>query len=118
MHMARIYAENVFWAWGQNFDGQLFSQTWEINMPPSNVLVKVFLSQFFGLGDFPLADAGMVSARHRQPDGSDMPISFPDIDLVSFINQSYYDDHLTSFTMGLNVINCHARMMCVAEFWE
>lgn len=101
-------------AWAYN-EG-LFSLTWDIDMPPAQAFIKVFMGQFVPLDNGALAELGLVNIRSRQADGSDLTTSFPSLDAYEHIYASF-DSAMTHMTYGLSVDNCHASLVWTLGFW-
>ena len=113
-----IVGEQVFAPWAYNFGDQMYTASWEVNMPPSSVLVKTFLSQYFEFSDVDGAgNAYIASIRRRLPDGSDQTQSFPDPYSSNAAIQALFNNSLTSVTYAIQVRGTHCKVMCVIEYW-
>jgi hypothetical protein len=112
-----IVGEQVFAPWARNFDDNIFTASWEVNMSPRRAMVKTFLSQFT---DWNGRGAGMpfiARIRRRLPDGSDQPQDFPDPWNSNDAIQALFDNSLSSVTFAIQVRGSWDKVMCVIEHW-
>jgi hypothetical protein len=112
-----IVGEQVFAPWAYNLGADLYTASWEVNMPPSSVMVKTFLSEYYEFDDKGGGFAYIASIRRRLPDGSDQTQSFPDPYNTNDAIQALFDNSLSSVTYAIQVANSHCKVMCIIEHW-
>lgn len=112
-----IVGEQVFAPWAYNTGDDMYTHSWEVNMPPSPIMVKTFLSQYFEAEDRGAGNAYIASIRRRLPDGSDQTQSFPDPYTSNDAIQALFDNSLSSVTFAIQVRSSFCKIMCVLEYW-
>jgi hypothetical protein len=112
-----IVGEQVFAPWARNTGDDMYTASWEVNMPPRPALVKTFISEYFEFDDRSAGLAYIARIRRRLPDGSDQTQDFPDPYTSNDARQAFSDSSLSSVTYAIQVRSSHGKVMCVIEYW-
>lgn len=112
-----IVGEQVFAPWAYNTGDDMYTHSWEVNMPPRPVLVKTFLSEYYELDDRSAGLAYIARIRRRLPDGSDQTQDFPDPYNSNDAIQALFDSSLSSVTYAIQLRSSFNKIMCVIEYW-
>ncbi len=107
--------EGVFWCWAYDTGSEWYTWTSSIDMPPSAVMAKTSLAQYMEFQDFGAARVGLVSIRHRLPDGSDETVPF---DLGGNVTLAVFDPTMTSVTFGVMAFGSQAYAVLDLGWWE
>ena len=102
------------WAWTTGDD--LYTASWDIDIPPSAVFLKTFLGHYFEMNDSGAADIGIMNIRYRDEWGVDQPVTYPDIDAFDHV-ATVYNNTLTHATYGMKVKAASASTLVTLGYW-
>jgi|SRR5437667_6901984 len=111
-----LVGEQAWHAYAYNTGDDLFSLSWDIDIPPSAAFIKVVQGDYFEFDDKAAVDIGLINMRRRKPDNSDETINFPNIDGFDTVRVQF-NPTMTHVTFGMNVKNCYASLVWTLGFW-
>ena len=108
-----LIGEWVYPYTASHFGDDFITPSWEVNIPPTPTLVKVFVSSFSSSANA-IADARILQYRRRLPDGSDETIVTRWGEAVKVL----FEGSLSSVTFAVSIRNCIVDIMGILGFWE
>lgn len=112
-----LLGEQVFAKRAWNQGTNIYTHSWEVNIPPRYALVKTWISEYFEYKPRSTGLAYISSIRRRLPNGSDEPQDFPDPYHSNDARQHFVDGSLSSVTYAIQVAGSSCKVMCVINYW-
>jgi hypothetical protein len=111
-----LVGEWAWRAWAFTSGDQLYTASWDIDIPPSAAFMKVFLEHYFEFDSQSAVDVGLMNIRFRDQNGVDQTITFPDIDAFDHVSVQF-NNTMTHVTYGLKVKAASGALVWTLGFW-
>ena len=112
-----LEGEEVYTGWAYANGDNFYSESWSIDMPPSDAFVKTSLCDVVALPKKVTVEIGILNIRYLLPDGSDGRANLDGIDWPNTI-KAWSSPKMTHFTFAIKARQCYALMCCPVGYWR
>ena len=110
-----LEGEEVYSGWAYADGDNFYSESWSIDMPPSDAFVKTSLCDVVGLRKDAKVEIGILNIRYLLPDDSSGRANLDGIDWPNTI-KAWSSPKMTHFTFAIKARQCYALMCCTVGY--
>ena len=111
-----LEGEEVYTGWAYADGANFYSESWSLDMPPSDAFVKTSLCDVVGLRKEATVEIGILNIRYFLPDDSNGRANLDGIDWPNTI-KAWSSPKMTHFTFAIKARQCYALMCCTVGYW-